>query len=348
VLIFLLLILVGVLVGYGTGISQRLNTKATVVTGQLQQQYQLGMQALKAGQYENAKNYFDFVIANDPSYPGIQQAYVQLGLLMNLALTPTMTPTPLFTSTPDTRSDDQKLSDIEKDLAVQDWNDALVSLDSLRKADPSYQTAVVDGLYYTALRMLGVSLISSADCQDHNLEGGIYDLTIASNFGSLDRDAASLQTYARLYIDGASFWDEDWVQAQYFFAEVAAAYPDMMDSSCQSANERWRIATISYAQQLQAAGNNCEAAKQYASAFTVSSPQNQQYYASATAVWEKCPSSHPAAPTSTPGTETATVPSTAPPTGAPPTNTPVPPTNTPVPPTNTPVPPTSVPNTPTP
>ena len=287
-LIFILLIVVGVLGGYGSGMSQRYGALKTQMTGQVQDQMTLGLQALDAGQYEIAKNHFDFVIQHDPTFPGIQEALTKLLLNMNITPTPTFTLIPTFTPTPDLRGAEQIFAHAQELLNASDWSGAISALDSTRQADPTYRTAEVDGMYYTALRMRGVEKIAATICADANLEGGIYDLTLAERFGALDSLADGLRTYARLYIVGASFWDQDWVQAQYFFAQVMNGFPNMTDASCDSATKRWQEATIKYAEQLLAAGDYCGAEAQYASALTVGSSLSDTIASTATEVNNKC------------------------------------------------------------
>ena len=75
----------------------------------------------------------------------------------------------------------------------------------LRKDDITYHAAEVDGMYYMALRNRGVCKIypqsyePNASCAtlNINLEGGIYDLTQAEQFGPLDATASALRTWAR-------------------------------------------------------------------------------------------------------------------------------------------------------
>jgi hypothetical protein len=141
-----------------------------------------------------------------------------------------------------------------------------------------------------ALRQRGVGKIAST-CDNINLEGGIYDLTLAEHFvgtGNLDSYAESLRTYARFYIIGASFWDQDWLQAQSFFAQVMAAYPSMSDSSCKSSTQRWYEATLKVADDLLASGDSCGAEEQYDAAFSVSVPGIANAYPTATAISILC------------------------------------------------------------
>jgi hypothetical protein len=289
-LIVVLLLAIGLLAGYGSGMGLRYAARNTVVAGQLDDQFRLGKQALKAGNTQLARQYLEGILRADSNYPGIRAAYADLLMQMQISPTPPATPTPDFTATPDLRSAEEIYNTALQLLNSADWNGAIANLDALRKADPSYQTARVDGMYYTALRQRGMDKITAA-CKDANLEGGIYDLTLAEHFigtGNLDSAAESLRTYARLYIIAASFWDQDWLQAQDFFAQVMTGYPRMTDSSCESATDRWIEATIHVAGQLLAAGDACKAEAQYAEAFAVNNSFNAPAFPTATQVAILC------------------------------------------------------------
>lgn len=226
--------------------NQRLSAENTLAGGQLQEQYQLGQQAMDAGQYDLAKQHFEFIIQQDPKFTGIQAAYQKLLLLMQAAPASPSTPTLSQTITPDTRSAEQIFNQLQDLLKTSSWDEAITTLDELRKLDPTYQTAQVDGMYYIALRERGLSKIVNTSCRNINLEGGIYDLTLAERFvgeGHLDANAEAYRTWARMYITGASFWGLDWAQAQKYFAQVMAALPYLSDSSCMTATERWRQAS---------------------------------------------------------------------------------------------------------
>ena len=286
----LILVFIGLLGGYESGMSQRYGAQNTSVIGHLDEQFQMGKQAFDAGNYELAKQYFDYVISKDSNFPGIQAAYADLLLEMQVTPTPVFSPTPVVSPTPDLRAAVDIFNTAQQLLNSSDWNGTISNLDSLRKVFPTYRTAEVDGMYYMALRQRGVGKIA-AKCQEVNLEGGIFDLTLAEHFvgtGNLDAYAESLRTYSRLYIIGASYWDQDWYQAQNFFAQVMAGYPNMSDSSCLSSTKRWHDATIKRAEQMLAAGDYCGAQEQYAAAFSVGDPFNIKAYPTATEVSNQC------------------------------------------------------------
>jgi len=284
-----LILAIGLLAGYNSGMSRRYAAQNTLAAGQLDEQFQLGTKAVEAGNYELARQYFEGILRTDSQYPGIQAAYTDLLVRMKV------------NTTPDLRSADEIYNTAQQLLNSGDWDGAITNLDSLRKSNPTYHTAQVDGMYYMSLRQRGMAKISAA-CQNVNLEGGIYDLTLAENFvgaGNLDSVAESLRTYARLYIIGASFWDQDWVQSQNFFAQVMTGYPNMSDSSCLSATRRWAEATIHVAEQLQTTGDNCGAEAQYADAFKVNDPLNNSAFPTATEIAIRC-SGGTKAPSKTP------------------------------------------------
>lgn len=286
--IFVLVLAIGALAGYGSGMTQRYDAEGTQVTGQLQEAFVRGMEAMDAGQYAVAQQHFDFIIGENPNYPGIQVAYTDLLLRMQMSPTPTATLTPTASPTPDLRGAEEIFNSAEQALANSDWDQAINNLDSLRKIDMNYRAAELDGMYYTALRMRGMSKILSTDCQSINLEGGIYDLSLAERFGPLDNDAEALRTWSRMYIIGASYWDQNWDQAQYYFAQVMAAFSTLSDSSCVTATERWRFATIKVAERLLAAGDTCGAEEQFIQAFAIGSQKNETYYPTATEAAAQC------------------------------------------------------------
>ncbi|MGA2490665.1 MAG: hypothetical protein ABSF99_10865 [Anaerolineales bacterium] len=303
ILVLIVLIVIGILGGYASGMGKRYSAENTLETGQLQEQYQLGVQAVTAGQYEVAKQHFEYVLQKNPNFPGVRAAYTNL--LVRMLITPTLAPTftPTLTPTPDPRSADEiyknvvtLLSAPGADLCARNWDDIITKLDSLRKADKTYQAAQVDGMYYISLRNRGVCKIypqayePNTSCQNLNinLEGGIYDLTVAERFGTLDNDASALRTWARIYIAGASFWDQDWVQVKNYFSQVIAAMPQLSDSTCTTATERWRLASIGYAQQLMNKGDYCGAEEQLDEAFTINSSKNESFYPTATEVRQIC------------------------------------------------------------
>lgn len=259
---FILIIFAGLLSalsGYSTGIGQRQSAEATQVNLHVSEQFELGLQDIEAKRYDLARQRFEYVIQLAPSYPGVTEKLADVLLEMNTTATPTTAPTPTLTPTPDTRNVDELFRQAQEDLNNQDWSAAIDTLLALRKADAAYQPVWVDDKLYVAFRNRGTDKI----LVQGDLEGGIYDLTVAQHIGPLDADAKGYLEWARIYIRGASFWEIDWGQAVFYFAQVAPALPNLRDGSNWTAVERYRQALIGYAGFL---GDNkrwCEAVEQY-------------------------------------------------------------------------------------
>jgi tetratricopeptide (TPR) repeat protein len=313
----IVLLTLALLGGYRSGIAVRRQNQNTVMAQQLGEQFQYALVDIEFDRYENARQRLEWIIQHDPSFPGAQDQLTRVLVLINV---PTPTPTASLTSTPDFSGAEQAYARAQQLIAAQDWPGAIGALDEMRKLDPNYQTSLVDGMYYFALRNYGVNLINSG-----NLEGGIYQITLAERFGPLDRDATGLREGARLYIIAASFWELDWSQAVFYFDQVYRGWAGLWDGTMTAA-ERYRFASMRLGDDLLARGDYCGAYSQYTNAQALGALDQlaQQGFEEASAI---C---FPATATFAPETPTET------PTlgGPPPVDTPTPtetPTETPTP-----------------
>jgi tetratricopeptide (TPR) repeat protein len=272
---FLGLILIGGLSafgGYFSGIGARTNAESTAKALRAQEQYDLAVQDMQAKNYERARQRFEYVIQLDPNYSGVTDKLAEVLLELSITATPTFVPTPTLTPTPDTRSEEELFKQANDSLYNKDWSTAIDTALNLRRAKPDYQAVQVDGILYVSYRNRGADKI----LQQGDLEGGIYDLTLAERFAPLDADAASYLTWARLYILGASFWDVDWSQAVYYFGQVAPALPNLHDGSGWTATQRYRLALIGYGDYLANRREWCPAMQQYQQALSYGADQQVQ------------------------------------------------------------------------
>lgn len=288
ILVLFIILMVGLLLGYQSGLGNRRQAAALLISQQLDEQFQMGVKAMESGLYQVALKNFQFVIQQDPNYPGAQDKLVDVLLKLSLSPTPTSGFTPMFTATPDLRGVEAIFTQAQASIAAQDWNTAMDNLDALRKADSSYRTVEVDGMYYIALMKRGQSKIVNQDCNSISLEGGIYDLTLAERFGPLDNYSQSIRNWARLYITGASFWDLDWTQVLYYFDQLYVNMPYLMDSSCYTSMQRYRYASIMYADSLLANDQFCDANRYYQSALLISNNDNGMVVPTADYAQTKC------------------------------------------------------------
>lgn len=245
--------------GYQSGIDRRVSHEATLVADEAQQQFQLGLQDIEDKRYEVARQRFEYVIRIEPNYPGVTEQLAMVLLELNTTATPTPVPTPTLTPTPDMRGAEELYLQARTYLAERQWTEAIETLLKLRKDEPDYQMVKVDSMLYTALRNRGVQrILNEAD-----LEGGTYDLARAEAFGPIDVEANNYRTWADYYVTGASFWKLNWGQAAHFFRQLLLVAPNLRDSSNITATERFRVATLNYADELAANGEMCAAQELY-------------------------------------------------------------------------------------
>jgi tetratricopeptide (TPR) repeat protein len=314
----ILLLLVAGFGGYGRGILIRTNTESQLKSKQLAEQYQYTLVDEQFGRYEAAKERLDYIIQIDPSYPGAQNELAKV--LVQMAI-PTATLTPIPTSTPDLRGEQSLYATAQQLIAAGDWVNALTELDQLRKQDRNYNTSQVDGMYYYTLRNYGVNLIQ----QQGNLEGGIYELTLAERFAPLDRDSNGLREGARAYIQAASFFGVDWRQSVAYWSQVAGGWPSLWDGSMTAA-QRYQISLMRFGDQLVKQADYCGAYDQYKVAQSIGNLDNDATKGANQAYQQCYPATEAPASTAT-GAVSSTEAPTEPPTEAPtdiPTETPTP------------------------
>ena len=262
---FILIITLGVVSGYYSGIGERKSAEATTISQALGEQFQLGAVALAEGRYDHARQHFEYIIEHDANYPGAGEGLAEAILGMSFTATPAPTLTPTLTPTPDMRGVEAIFSNIKQLINAGDWENALAALDQLRRDDPNFHTAEVDGMYYFALRYNGYDKITKKG----DLEGGIYYLTLAERFGPLDSVANNLRENARLYLIAASFWEINWEQAVNYFGQLAPYAPNIWDgASNMTAGERYHVALMRYGDQFYNSGDNCGAYAQYSAALS--------------------------------------------------------------------------------
>jgi hypothetical protein len=252
---FLLLIGTGGYGGYTAGIEDRKYAQDSIVDQQVSEQFQFALVDIEFKRYDAAIQRLQYIISKRPEFPGAQEKLTEVLVISSI---PTATPAPTLTSTPDFSGAESAYQRAQQLIQSQEWANALVALDSIRKLDPSYKTAQVDGMYYFALRNHGHALIT----QQGNLEGGIYYLTLAERFGPLDNTAVQLREGARMYTIGASFWELDWKQAYNYFSQVGVGWPSMWDGT-MTASARLQFSAMRYGDFLFDLGDYCAAYDQY-------------------------------------------------------------------------------------
>ena len=266
VLLGLLLVVIGLAaggwMGYRDAVNLRKSEMETTRVKTATEHFMLGVQAQDNKQYQVAQAQYTYVMKLDPNFPGAQDKLREVMVAMAMKATPTIAPTvalPTPSPTKDTRPQEEIYAQARQQFAAQDWNGLFATIDALRQIDPNLHAVEIDDMLYVALRYRGVDKI----LRQADLEGGLYDLALAEQFGPLDQDAKGYRQWARLYLNGASFWEVDWEKVMQAYEQIYPAFPNMRDGSGMTAIERYRIAAKSYAEQLAAAGDDCKAAEYY-------------------------------------------------------------------------------------
>ena len=248
-LLYLVAILVIGLLAFTQGRRANLVQSQDQVAQFLQEQFELGLRDLDAGQYELARQRFEAIVRYDPNFPGAEKILIEICLALNV---PTVTPTPRPTMTPDPAPPEELFDQARTALANSDWTTVINKLLTLRSKDPSYRSVEADGMMYIALRNRGMELIAQGQ-----MEEGLYDLSLAERFGPLDREAGFRRTLAEQYLWANSFFGLNWARAAELFNPLCQQGATL-DSCPKYAEAAWK-----YGDQLWAADDPCGAKDQY-------------------------------------------------------------------------------------
>jgi hypothetical protein len=252
----------GLVMGYITGTRARAINAALSEVVDFQTQFELGLQDYKAGNYNLARQRFEYVLKRDPNFPGAAHYLAETLLRLNESgaqVTDIVAPTATLSPTPDTRAVDELYSIAQTQFQNQDWRNLVQTILALRNNDPHYQVVEVDRMLFLGLRFGGIEKILN----EGDLEGGLYDFALAEQFAPLDSQASIYQEWARLYQIGVSFWGvlPEW--SVYYFRQLAAAAPYLRDFSGIPAIDRYRLALVQYGDQLAGSEDWCAAFEQY-------------------------------------------------------------------------------------
>jgi tetratricopeptide (TPR) repeat protein len=314
ILIFLVIVGLGISSGYFSGIAIRRSAQQFLISQQLSDQFSRALVDIEFGNYNTARQRLEYIIGINPSFPGAQQKLTEVLVASSIpSATPEVAPTAELVVVNDPNFE-AIYNQAQQLTAAGQWQNVLTVLDTMRQQDPAYRTGEVDGMYYFSLRNLGVDLIKQG-----NLEGGIYDLTLAERFAPLDNTAHILRDNARFYINAASFWELDWALAAQYFADLNSS--GIWDGT-MTATERYYIAAMRYGDQLFGESRFCDAYTQYQAAQTVGQ-LDAEAAKNANQAYQAC---YPPTATLAPIPQATATPDGG---GGPPTDTPVPPTPTP-------------------
>jgi len=226
--------------GYQIGLLQRKQQAVGMRIYKAAQQFERGVVDMRAGNYLQAKQRFVYVAELDPNYPGIVDKLAQVELAMMVTATPTVGPAQAVVVPSDLKGSEALFNQAREYLAQKQWAAVIEVLDRLRHEDIKYNTVDVDGMYFIALRNLGVDNM----LKNGKLEQGMYNLAVAEKYGPMDKDADGYRTWVAMYKTAASYWEIDWDKMIYWMEQVYNMLPGIRDGSNYTSGERLRVGLI--------------------------------------------------------------------------------------------------------
>ncbi|HEY44100.1 MAG TPA: hypothetical protein G4O11_08975 [Anaerolineae bacterium] len=281
--------------GYVAGQDKRQADQVQSIAQISKEQFDLGIEDLLAGDFEFAKQRFEYVLSLDPQYPGAAEL---LGQAMEALQQPTPTPSPIVSptpsATPDLTSYDSVFQSAQAVFNGGDWSAALDLLLLLRGEAPEFKLVEVNQLMQTALRNRGMDKLFQG-----RLEEGIYDLYLAERFGPLDTQASSWRRSAEFFMLANSYFGLDWPLSTEYFGQICVA-------NIWAACTKYAQSAREFGHLLVAEEAYCRAVLQYEQFFL--HLEDQAFAPTATKVAEACLTATAPTPTptetTTPGTET--------------------------------------------
>jgi hypothetical protein len=251
-----LVLLVSAVLGYNQGMEERQLAQNSQVDASLQEQFDLGVQDLLDGNYSIAQQRFEYILNQDPTYPGATEL---LGNALEAQNQPTLTASPAYTPTPelsptatlDANSLDELFIGAQAALTRGDWNLVIEASILMIAQDEEYRRSEVNQLLYTALQNRGLEKIWAGD-----QEQGLYDLSLASKVAALSSQADSWRRSAEFYLFANSYFGLDWPLATQYFSQICTA--GIWDACFKYARSAW-----SFADELIEAEDPCAAVVQY-------------------------------------------------------------------------------------
>jgi tetratricopeptide (TPR) repeat protein len=133
------------------------------------------------------------------------------------------------------------------------WAEAIVSIEDLRRVDPTYRTAELEEMLFHAYREQGLNLLELGE-----LEEALSLLNRALELSPDDPDVAELHQWLSLYMTGLSQWGVDWEKTAATFGQLYELNPNFLD-----VGHRLHDALVSLGDLYYAEGAWCMAESQY-------------------------------------------------------------------------------------
>lgn len=267
VIIFLCIWLMALLIGFGAaGVYQGMQDRTQHVIDSAQQHKVAGKAYIKEGNIELALVELRYARQLNPKDREI------VDLLASLQPTPAPraagstsgTATPIPTPTLTKISQDEvlgvALADAHKAFDAKDYEAALLTLEGLRRVEPGFRKAEIDGMLYTSYLSLARLYLSEERWEEAIQK---FDKTLAIRRSD---DIALERNLAAAYERGLTSWQADWKRAVDSFADIVRINPSYLD-----ARSRLYQALVAYGDYLMDQSGPCLAVDQYSAATAMGS-----------------------------------------------------------------------------
>lgn len=221
---------------------------------ELARQLELAQQDADNGNYDLALRRLEWILTQQPEYPGVRDLQTQTRFARDARLTPsptpTLTPTPTITPTPEPVAELERLQDL---VEREEWAEAISAIINFQAVNPNYQRLLTDKLLYDAYVAYGVELLYG-----EQVELGLAYLAQAEKLGALPVEVRDQAAWGEMYLRGIAFYGVNWNAAIGYFYELCLAAPFY-----QNACEKLYTARIAYGDQYAAALDWCPAERYY-------------------------------------------------------------------------------------
>lgn len=254
------------LVAWDRGQDQKTQEEQTALDTELEKQMNLARDEVAAGNYNLAVRRLEWVLEQNPAYPGAATLMEQAQA--NLSNPATPTPMLRATITPDAEQmvptdlePAEALTDLEQVIEQQQWEEAITAITAFQSRYPDFERRQTDTMLYNAYLNLGQQYVMG-----DQVELGLFYFDQAEKLGDLPIEAEDQRTWADLYLVGISYYGVDWGTAAFYFRGLCAAAPFYQDA-CVKLHE----VLVAYADQYTLNLDYCPAEVLYSEANQISS-----------------------------------------------------------------------------
>ncbi|GMQ78164.1 MAG: hypothetical protein BMS9Abin02_0663 [Anaerolineae bacterium] len=223
----------------------------------LNSQFTLAQEDVKAGNFSLALRRLEWVLTRDPKFPGAGLLQDEARNKLNLLLTPS--PTATLPATAEVVEDDagpdptDSFMELERLIEAEDWKALLTAASEFQVYFPNHRRQETDKMLYDAYIELGSDLIGSKQ-----VELGLFYFSQAERLGDLPIEVEDQRSWAELYLTGIGYFGVDWAATVLYFRDLCAAAPFYQDACV-----KFHQALVAYADQYSGAQDWCPAEGYY-------------------------------------------------------------------------------------